>query len=99
MSTPEGKTKARIKKVLDKHKGSMYVYMPVPGGFGSPTLDYLGCFHGLFFAIEAKAPGKVPTPRQEGTLDTMRAANARVFVIDGDTSELERWLAGFGDRR
>ena len=92
MSTPESRVKTKINKVLDKYKGRIYKYMPVPGGFGAPTLDYLGCFRGLFFAIEAKAPGKEPTPRQEGTIDTMHGARGRVFVIDGDTSELEKWL-------
>lgn len=90
--TPEGKVKARIKKSLDKYKGRIYYHMPVPSGYGKQTLDYVGFFHGLAFAIEAKRPGKLPTERQEGTIEEMRAAEARVFVIDGDTAELDQWL-------
>jgi hypothetical protein len=91
MATPEGKVKARIKRVLDAQTG-IYYFMPVQNGFGVATLDYVGWHHGLPFAIEAKADGKVPTPRQEATIEKMVAAGARVFVIDGSTDALEEWL-------
>ena len=91
--TPEGRVKNKIKKVLEKYKGRIYIDMYVPGGYGKPTLDYTGCFHGWYFAIEAKAPGKKPTERQLETIKDMEAAGAKVFVIDGDTTELETWLA------
>lgn len=97
MSTPEGKVKSRINKILDKYKGRIYKFMPVPGGYGKSTLDYLGIFRGRGFAIEAKAPGKVPTPRQEQIADDIRAGGGRVFVIDGDTTELELWLESMED--
>ena len=91
--TPEGKVKERIKKVLDLYAGRIYYNMPVPYGYGAPMLDFVGCFYGKFFAIEAKAEGKVPTTRQEDTIERMCDGRARVFVIDGDTAELEHWLA------
>lgn len=98
--TPEGKVKRQIKKVVDNYRnyGTLYCYMPVPGGYGAPTLDYIGFFYGHGFAIEAKAPGKAPTPRQELTIAQMRSAGARVFVIDGtdntDTvSDLDTWFS------
>lgn len=89
--TPEGKVKAEIKKVLKAH--DVYFEMPVPTGFGKSGLDFSGCHYGLAFYIEAKAPGKKPTPRQDLTIEAMRAAGAVVFVIDGDVSDLEKWLA------
>lgn len=93
--TPEGAVKAKIKKVLKRHEQGMYYYMPVPGGFGSPTLDYLGFFFGHGFAIEAKKPGGKPTDRQRGTIDDIKASGAAVFVIDGDETlkDFEVWLA------
>ena len=91
MATPEGKVKARIKKVLEAQT-KIYWFMPVQTGFGAKTLDYLGWHHGLPFAIEAKAEGQVPTLYQEATIARMEAAGARVFVIDGSTDELEEWL-------
>lgn len=89
--TPEAKVKEQVKKVL-KAAGAYY-HMPVQNGMGAPTLDFVGCAHGRFFAIETKAPGGVPTPRQRHTIDTIRnVGGGRVFIIDGDTSDLENWL-------
>jgi len=88
--TPEGRTKKLIDTVLKRH--GAYYHKPVQSGFGSPTLDYVGCYKGKFYAIEAKKPGAKPTPRQELTIKIMQAAGAKVFVIDGDVSELESWL-------
>lgn len=90
--TPEGKVKTKIKLLLDDYHGSVYYYMPVPGGYGRPTLDYLGSANGWFFAIEAKAPGKSPTARQQGTIEEIAEAGGRVFKIDGDAA-----LAVFSD--
>jgi hypothetical protein len=95
--TPEARTKYLIKKVLDKYSTNIYYYMPVPGGFGAATLDYLGFYFGHGFAIEAKAPGKRPTPRQMLTIGHMFRSGARVFVVDGtddtDTvADLEQWF-------
>lgn len=92
--TPEGRIKKQIKKILDNHVPNLYYYMPVPGGFGRQTLDYLGFYYGRGFAIEAKQPGGKPTPRQEQSIAEIRAAGAAVFVIDGHQGllEFETWL-------
>lgn len=82
--TPEGSVKASITKVLKRH-GAYYHY-PVMNGMGAPTLDIIVCHHGRFIAIEAKAPGKKPTPRQEVTIADMRKAGATVFVVSDETS-------------
>jgi len=91
VSTPEGKVKAKVNRLLDKYKG-MYRHMPVPYGYGASTLDYLICFRGQFIAIETKAPGKKPTDRQKMIIAQIRAAGGAVFVIDGDTTELQNHL-------
>jgi hypothetical protein len=92
MSTPEGKVKEQVKKVL-KAAGAYY-HMPVQNGMGSPTLDFICCFRGAYFAIETKAPGGQPTPRQKHTMYEIEyTGGGVVFVIDGDTKELEEWLA------
>jgi hypothetical protein len=91
--TPEGKVKKSVTDILKKH--GVYYHMPVQAGYGKPTLDYIGCVAGKFFAIETKAPGKKPTPRQVVTIGEMMASNAKVFVIDGDPKQLEEldiWL-------
>lgn len=90
--TPEGKVKAKVNKVLAKYRDFVYKFMPVPSGFGASSLDYLVCVASQFCAIETKKPGAKPTPRQELTIAEIRRAGGTVFVIDGDTSELEEWL-------
>jgi hypothetical protein len=91
--TPEGKIKNNINKVLDKYKGRVYKFMPVPGGFGPSSLDYILCVAGTFVAIEAKAPGKKPTPRQNAIIGAIRRSGGTVFVIDGSTAQLDNFLA------
>lgn len=90
--TPEGTVKTKVKRVLNNY--GAYHHWPVQNGMGSPTLDCIGCYNEKFFAIETKAPGEKPTPRQELTIEDIRSCNSRgkVFVIDGDTTELEKWL-------
>jgi hypothetical protein len=93
--TPEGRVKKKIKIVLDNYScHGIYTYMPVPGGFGQPTLDYLGFLYGRGFAIEAKRLNGKPTPRQEGTIEKISASGAQVFVVNDDASlqELADWL-------
>lgn len=92
-STPEGKTKQTIDKLLNDF--SAYYLKPVQNGLGSPALDYHGSHRGLAFVIEAKAPGKEPTPRQVATLRRISKSGASLFVIDGqgpDLFDLRVWL-------
>ncbi len=94
MRTPEGKVKDRIKAALIRAKA--YYFMPVQNGMGSPSLDFIGCHQGRFFAVEAKAGRKQPTARQKLTAASMEAAGARTFVINEveGLPELEDWLNG-----
>ena len=80
--TPEGKVKDAVKKLIKGHK-EVYLYMPVPGGYGRPTLDFLGVINGVPFAIETKAPGKRLTPIQANVANEMERAGINVFVING----------------
>lgn len=96
MSTPESKIKNEVKKILNEFAGDgmpfpdntmhkpLKAFWPVQNGMGSPSLDCLVCYYGLMIAIETKAPGKKPTPRQETTIAEYRAAGAIVLVIDGE---------------
>jgi len=94
-STPEGLVKAKVRATLAKYDG-MYVFMPVPTGYGRTTLDFLCCYRRRFFAIETKAPGKKPTLRQAKELEMIELAMGKTFVIDSVTSpvldELRVWL-------
>jgi hypothetical protein len=95
MSTPEGKTKAKVRSILERYDG-MYTYWPVPFGYGKTTLDVLGCYRGRFFSIETKAEGKKPTLRQTLELQNIGRAMGMTFVISGPDDPalktLEMWL-------
>lgn len=91
--TPEGKVKDKVKRLLKKY--DCYYFMPVQTGYGAATLDILACCNGVFLAIETKAPGKKPTPRQEITIEAIEKAAGTVMVIDGTGDQyavLEFWL-------
>jgi len=92
MMTPEGRVKARIKALL-KAFGAYY-HMPVMNGMGEPSLDFIVCGDGIFIAIEAKAWGKHPTPRQLITIAAMQSAGAFVFVVscEAEFARLEATL-------
>jgi len=94
MTTPEGKVKNKVKKVLadSERFGHIYSHWPVPSGYGKSTLDCLGAIRGRAFAIETKAAGLRLTALQLGYASDMRQAGMKVFTIDGDTAELEEWL-------
>ena len=103
-STPEGKVKDQVKRLLKKY--GAYQHWPVQTGYGAPCLDCHGCYNGLYFAVETKAPGKRLTPRQELTVQDIESTGGAVFVVGevatklpGGTrvtysgmKELETWL-------
>jgi hypothetical protein len=93
MTTPEGKIKDKVKKVL-KSMPWVYYHMPVMNGMGKPTLDFIICANSRFFAVETKAPGQKPTPRQTMTMEEMTQAGGFVFVVscDAELAILEAYL-------
>jgi hypothetical protein len=93
--TPEAKVKAAVKAELARQ--SAYKHMPVQNGMGEPALDFHVCHRGMYAAIETKAPGKKPTPRQMQTIRKVVASGGSVFVIDSTDGpiwpQLIMWLA------
>jgi penicillin-binding protein-related factor A (putative recombinase) len=71
-----------------------YYHCPVVNGMGEPTLDFIGCYRGKFFAIETKAHDKQMTDQQELTAQVMREAGGAVFLINDETGvePLKQWL-------
>lgn len=78
--TPEGKLKLEVKAYL-KSIGA-YWRMHVPSGYGKQGLDFECCIKGRYVAIETKAPGKLPTPRQDATMREINAAGGIAFYAD-----------------
>lgn len=79
--TPEAKVKKRVVKHL-KELGAYYFY-PVTGGFGrSGVPDIVGCYRGMFFAIECKAGKNKPTALQAANIESIRQAGGAVWVVN-----------------
>jgi hypothetical protein len=95
VTTPEGFTKAKLRKILAQYDG-MYTYWPVPSGYGRTTVDCLGCYRGRFFIVETKADGKKPTLRQTAELHSAELAMGKAFVMAGPGDpafeQLVEWL-------
>lgn len=92
MTTPEGKVKARVKRLLQLR--GAYWHCPVQNGMGAPSLDFVGCHHGRYYAVETKAGNKRPTPRQEETIRQIEAAGGKCFVVNETEgmAALATWL-------
>lgn len=94
--TPEGRIKRKIDSRLAAYP-AIWKFMPVQSGYGKRGLDYHLCVPtqvarpgwqtiGECVVIEAKAPGKDLTPKQETTKKDIERAGGKVFVVDSDES-------------
>jgi hypothetical protein len=107
-TTPEGKVKAKVKKLFAQFGTELYYFMPVQCGYGSVGLDFHCCYRGVAFAVETKAgkgqnhsAGKI-TARQKATIAAMQRASMTVFVVDGTPttlSDLELFLCGLQQQK
>ena len=91
-TTPEGKVKEAVRELLKTH--GAYWHCPVQNGMGKPSLDFVGCHRGRYFAVETKAEGKKMTKRQEATAEEIITAGGRVFEVVGTAgiAALQHWL-------
>jgi hypothetical protein len=91
-STPEGKVKDKIKKILKAH--GAYYAMPMGTGFGNAGVpDFLCCIDGRFVAIEAKAGVGKTTALQKKNLAEIESCGGSAWVINEDNIDLfEIWM-------
>lgn len=81
--TPESKIKNRVKKILDEL--GVYYFMPATGGYGRSGIpDIVGCYKGVFFAIECKAGRGTTTALQERELKRITNAGGIAWVVNED---------------
>lgn len=81
---PEGKVKQAIKGFL-RSLASCWFFMPAAHGYGVNGIpDFVGCYKGVFFAIEAKAPGKMSTltPLQKQAIAGINGAAGWAIAAD-----------------
>lgn len=87
----ESETKSRLKKFLDSV--GVYWFMPVQGGYGASSVDFLCCWKGEFHAIETKRQGvSTPTPRQRNVMAKMRKSGASTWLVTLDTAGELKWI-------
>lgn len=81
--TPEAKVKAKVKKLLEELR--IYYFFPATHGYGrSGVPDIIGCFMGLFVAIECKAGKGQLTALQEREIERIIEAGGFTFVARED---------------
>ena len=93
--TPEKLVKVAVRRVLDEY-GCWY-FMPTMSGYGRSGIpDFVGCYKGQFFAIEAKAEGGAVTPNQQRELLAIVKRDGVCVVAQGETAEqqVRRMLDG-----
>jgi Holliday junction resolvase len=90
--TPEAKVKRKVTDQL-KVLGAFYFY-PVTGGYGSSGIpDIVGCYRGMFFAIECKAGKNKPTELQMHMMGKISAAAGNVMVVNEDNlGDVSEWI-------
>jgi len=79
--TPESRVKARVKKILDTHNA--YYFMPIGGPYSRPGIpDIVGCYNGVYFAIECKAGKGKTTALQDRELSLISKAGGIAIVVN-----------------
>ena len=83
--TPEGKVKAKVKKVLTE--AGVWYAMPLGSTFGKRGVpDFVACCDGRFLSIETKA-------LQEYEMQRIRNAGGTAIVVDdSNVGALAEWL-------
>jgi hypothetical protein len=77
--TPEAKVKAEIKKVLAGY--DCWYFMPMMNGYGRTGVpDFIGCYKGRLFAVEAKSEAGKLTPNQEREIAAIEGVGGKVVV-------------------
>ena len=85
--TPEGKVKAKVKKVLDSL--GCYHFSPQTGGYGrSGVPDIIACINGRFVGIECKSGTNQPTALQKNNIDRINACKGLGIIVNESNIEV-----------
>jgi len=82
---PEGRVKDDILQFLDSLGRDCWQFKPVSMGYGRSGIpDFIGCYKGKFFSIEAKRPnGKgILTPYQRLENERIETAGGVAIIAD-----------------
>jgi Holliday junction resolvase len=85
-TTPEGKVKNSVRKILTRL--GIYHFMPPGMGLGRSGIpDIIGCYNGRFIAIECKAGKGKATALQERELIAICNAGGFTYIAREDNLE------------
>ena len=88
--TPEGKVKAKVKKVLDLL--GCYHFSPIGGPYATKGVpDIIVCYKSRFIGIECKAGKGKTTALQEKNLREIADAGGLALVIDESNLDLLKY--------
>ena len=80
MATPESRTKANVKKILET--SGVYFFMPFGGGYGRAGIpDIVACVNSHFLAVECKAGKGKTTALQDRELQRISDAGGEALVV------------------
>jgi hypothetical protein len=93
-TTPEGKVKTAVRKILDA--ADVYYFSPAANGFGRAGIpDIICCMNGLFVALELKAGKGKTTALQDREIAAINTHGGRAYVINesniDDIHEIIKW--------
>lgn len=82
-TTPEGKVKAHVRKLLDA--ADVYYFSPAANGYGRVGIpDIICCYRGLFIAIECKAGNGKTTALQAREITSIGDRGGIALIINED---------------
>lgn len=96
MSTPEGRVKAKLDKLLKSYGDELFYFSPQAGPYGRAGIpDRIVCVRGYFLGIEVKKDHAAkPTPLQEKCMLDINKAGGRTFVVYDDVTiaKVKTWI-------
>lgn len=92
-TTPEGKVKAQVRKILDELQ--VYWFCPRGTAMGRSGIpDFVCCLEGAFISIETKAGKNTPTALQNIEMARIKKAGGFAFVVnEQNVGQLKNTLA------
>lgn len=86
--TPEKRVKKKVIEALKSFGADLYYFFPMTGGYGkSGVPDIVGCYRGMFFAIECKAGKNSTTPLQDREIAAIRTAEGLAWVVNENNAD------------
>ena len=89
----EGDVKKLVKDVLNTTDGCWW-FMPPANGYGRSGIpDFVGCVHGMLFAVETKFGKGTTTAHQNREIEAITRAGGEVWIVR--ETNIDDWILTF----